>query len=57
MKKDDARYSAPSLERGLAILEYLAHHPNGKGQVEIAQALKCPVTSVFRITLSLEKAG
>jgi len=56
-KKDDTRYSAPSLERGLAILEYLAHHPNGKGQVEIAQALKCPVTSVFRITLSLEKAG
>ncbi len=56
-KKTDARYSAPSLERGLAILEYLAHHPGGKGQVEIAQALKCPVTSVFRITLSLEKAG
>lgn len=56
-KNNDARYSAPSLERGLAILEYLAHHPGGKGQVEIAQALKCPVTSVFRITLSLEKAG
>ena len=56
-KKDDTRYSAPSLERGLAILEYLAHHPGGKGQVEIAQALKCPVTSVFRITLALEKAG
>ncbi len=56
-KKDDARYNAPSLERGLAILEYLAHHPGGKGQVEIAQALKCPVTSVFRITLTLEKSG
>lgn len=56
-KKEDARYSAPSLERGLVILEYLAHHPDGKGQVEIAQALKCPVTSVFRITLALEKAG
>ena len=56
-KKDNARYSAPSLERGLAILEYLARHPGGKGQLEIAQALKCPVTSVFRITLSLEKAG
>lgn len=56
-KKDDARYSAPSLERGLAILDYLAHHPGGKSQVEIAQALKCPVTSVFRITLTLEKFG
>jgi DNA-binding IclR family transcriptional regulator len=56
-KKNDAQYSAPSLERGLTILEYLAHHPDGKGQVEIAQALKCPVSSVFRITLALEKAG
>ena len=56
-KKAVARYSAPSLERGLAILDYLAHHPSGKGHVEIAQALKCPVTSVFRITLTLEKFG
>lgn len=56
-KKEDARYTAPSLERGLAILEHLAHHPEGKGQVEIAQALKCPVSSVFRITLALENAG
>ena len=56
-KKSDARYTAPSLERGLAVLEYLAHHPGGKGQVEIAQALKCPVSSVFRITLTLEKSG
>jgi len=56
-KKEDARYSAPSLERGLAILEYLAHHPDGKGQLEIAQALKCPVSSVFRLTLTLEALG
>lgn len=55
--KKEASYSAPSLERGLKILEYLAHHPGGKGQVEIAQALKCPVSSVFRITLTLEKFG
>jgi DNA-binding IclR family transcriptional regulator len=55
--KKEAHYSAPSLERGLKILEYLAHHPGGKGQVEIAQALRCPVSSVFRITLALEKNG
>ncbi len=55
--KKEARYSAPSLERGLKILDYLARHPGGKGQVEIAQALKCPVSSVFRITLTLEKFG
>ena len=55
--KTDARYSAPSLERGLAILEFLARHPCGKGQLEIAQALKCPVSSVFRLTIELERAG
>jgi IclR family acetate operon transcriptional repressor len=55
--KKETKYSAPSLERGLAILDYLAHHPGGKGQVEISQALKCPVSSVFRITLTLEKSG
>ncbi|MDD2600458.1 MAG: IclR family transcriptional regulator [Kiritimatiellae bacterium] len=55
--KQEAKYSAPSLERGLKILDYLARHPCGKGQVDIAQALKCPVSSVFRITLTLEKLG
>ena len=56
-KREDARYKAPSLERGLAILEYLAHHPAGKGQLELAQALACPISSIFRLTLALEKAG
>ncbi|HRT29112.1 MAG TPA: IclR family transcriptional regulator [Kiritimatiellia bacterium] len=56
-KREDARYSAPSLERGLAILEYLARHPQGKGQLDIAHALRCPVSSVFRLTLVLEKTG
>jgi len=53
----DGRYNAPSLARGLAVLEYLARHPDGKGQLEIAQAVKCPISSVFRITLELTKAG
>lgn len=55
--KTDTTYSVPGLERGLAILEYLAEHPEGKSQNEIAEALKCPSASVFRMTLSLEKAG
>ena len=58
MKKPNPnRYSAPSLERGLAILEYLAKFPHGKTQQEIAQALNYPITSVFRLTLELENAG
>lgn len=56
-KKPDTTYSVPGLERGLAILEYLAEHPEGKTQNEIAEELKCPSASVFRMTLSLEKAG
>jgi DNA-binding IclR family transcriptional regulator len=56
-KKTDTTYSVPGLERGLAILEYLAEHPEGKSQNEISEELKCPTASVFRMTLSLEKAG
>jgi DNA-binding IclR family transcriptional regulator len=56
-KKTDTTYSVPGLERGLAILEFLAEHPEGKSQNEIAEELHCPSASVFRMTLSLEKAG
>lgn len=56
-KKPDTTYSVPGLERGLAILEFLAEHPEGKTQNEIAEELKCPSASVFRMTLSMEKAG
>lgn len=56
-KKTDTTYSVPGLERGLAILEFLAEHPEGKTQNEIAEELKCPSASVFRMTLSMEKAG
>jgi DNA-binding IclR family transcriptional regulator len=55
--KPDTTYSVPGLERGLAILEFLAEHPEGKSQNEIAEELHCPSASVFRMTLSLEKAG
>jgi DNA-binding IclR family transcriptional regulator len=55
--KKDTTYSVPGLERGLAILEYLAEHPEGKSQNEISEELQCPSASVFRMTLSLEKAG
>jgi DNA-binding IclR family transcriptional regulator len=56
-KKTNTIYSVPGLERGLAILEFLAEHPEGKSQNEITEELKCPAASVFRITHSLEKTG
>jgi DNA-binding IclR family transcriptional regulator len=51
------RYSVPGLERGLRILEYLDQHPGGRSMVQISQDLGLPKNSVFRITLTLLKAG
>lgn len=57
MKEEENQYSVPGLERGLAILEYLAGYPDGRTQGEIAEAVGCPTTSVFRMVLCLEKMG
>jgi len=56
-KEEDNQYSVPGLERGLAILEYLAGYPDGRTQGEIAEAVGCPTTSVFRMVLCLERMG
>jgi DNA-binding IclR family transcriptional regulator len=50
-------YSVPSLERGMAILELLARHPEGLGLVEIATALSLPHNAVFRIGNALVQQG
>jgi len=50
------RYHVPNLERALVILEYLAEHP-GAGISEIAEALKFPKNSVFRIVSTLHAHG
>lgn len=51
----ESLYQVPALERGLAVLEYLAEHPEGKTQGELAEILKCPVASLFRMMLCLEQ--
>lgn len=50
-------YSVPSLERGMAILELLAHHPEGLGLVEIAQKLDLSHNSIFRTGQALVGMG
>jgi DNA-binding IclR family transcriptional regulator len=40
--------SAPALERGLAILELLARHPEGLILSEVAESLELPLNSAFR---------
>ncbi len=60
--KDDSKiapsqYKVPNLERGLRILELLLAHPEGLSQKELASALGCSKTSIFRITMTLVDYG
>jgi DNA-binding IclR family transcriptional regulator len=50
-------YNVPALERGLEILDLLSRQPRGLNQTEIAAQLKCPLSSVFRITMTLVDYG
>ena len=52
----DANYHVPNLERALVILEFLAENP-GAGLSHIAEVLRLPKNSVFRITMSLARHG
>jgi DNA-binding IclR family transcriptional regulator len=52
----DADYHVPNLERALVILEFLAGNP-GEGVSGIAEALRLPKNSVFRICMSLLRHG
>ena len=45
------------LDRELEILEFLSSNERRKTQMEIAEALHLPVSSVARITLQLEATG
>lgn len=47
----------PSIARALEILEFLVHHPNGQSLSEIAQAMRYPKNSVFRILNTLRAYG
>ncbi len=49
-------YHVPNLERALVILEFLADNP-GAGISRIAEALRMPKNSVFRIAMSLLGRG
>ena len=51
------RYSAPALEKGLAILELLASHPDGLTQAAIAREMGRSVGEIFRMVNVLEGRG
>ncbi len=52
-----SRYNVPNLDRGIQILELLLDHPNGLQQRQIATALSCSKTSVYRITMTFLDHG
>ncbi|MBI9016995.1 MAG: IclR family transcriptional regulator [Phycisphaerae bacterium] len=55
--KDTSRYHVPNLERALKIMELLSSHAHGMGLSEIADRLKLPKNSVFRISMTLLSHG
>lgn len=55
-RRADPDYSVPNLERALSIMEYLAEHPDA-GLSHLAEVLKMPKNSVFRITQTLLHRG
>ncbi|MBL9094140.1 MAG: IclR family transcriptional regulator [Planctomycetaceae bacterium] len=56
-KRDKRALQVPMLERGLAVLEYLAQHDGGATIAELSAALGVASASVFRITRALVKLG
>ncbi|HKQ25985.1 MAG TPA: IclR family transcriptional regulator [Burkholderiales bacterium] len=54
---EEARYSAPALEKGLDVLELLAAEPHGLNQQEIARRLKRTANELFRMLDVLVRRG
>jgi DNA-binding IclR family transcriptional regulator len=48
-------YATPALEKGLDVIELLAHQPGGLTKSEISRELKRTVSEIFRMLLCLER--
>ncbi|MEO0795487.1 MAG: IclR family transcriptional regulator [Verrucomicrobiota bacterium] len=55
--KTEKKYSAPALEKGLDILEFLAGQPNPCSKAEIADALERTPSEIYRMLSVLEQRG
>jgi DNA-binding IclR family transcriptional regulator len=55
--ENDPRYAAPALEKGLDIVELLAHDNDGLGLNEIARALQRTSSEIFRMVNALCRRG
>jgi DNA-binding IclR family transcriptional regulator len=50
-------YSTPALEKGLDVIELLAHQPAGLTKSQIARELDRTVSEIFRMLICLERRG
>ncbi len=50
-------YSAPALEKGLDIVELLAHQPRGLTKSQLARELDRTISEIFRMLVCLEERG
>jgi DNA-binding IclR family transcriptional regulator len=50
-------YSTPALEKGLDVIELLAHQPAGLTKSQIARELDRTVSEIFRMLVCLEGHG
>jgi DNA-binding IclR family transcriptional regulator len=55
--RETDNYAVPNLEKGFAVLESLALHPEGLGLQRLKMLLKIPQTSVYRILNTLIRLG
>lgn len=57
MTPKKTKYDVPSLKTGFGILEHLARFPSGRLLTEIAEELSCPISSAYRMAMTLEDMG
>lgn len=53
----EAKYQAPALEKGLAILEYLSGRGEAASQKEIADAMERSPNEIYRMLMCLDEKG
>jgi DNA-binding IclR family transcriptional regulator len=56
-QKEGLNYATPALEKGLDVLELLAHQPSGLTKSQMARELNRTVSEIFRMLLCLERRG
>ncbi|MCU1323927.1 MAG: transcriptional regulator, IclR family [Acidobacteriaceae bacterium] len=56
-KEKPQSYATPALEKGLDVLELLAHQPQGLTKSQIARELNRTVSEIFRMLLCLQRRG